>query len=199
MLLFGRRLTSRCTLFGLALTVASLSGCADDTATSSSATLSSSTTTTTTTTTATTITTTTTTTPTTTDPTTSTTTDPSGSGSGGGTTGVLPDPEPCAPKFCIDASSCCENPNHPGNGGCPNGPYPNNWACVNSQCMHGGCMGDADCIVPGFACLMVDDVGRCVAPCDDDNDCTAIHNMEKTLCIGVSATSNFCLENIPAP
>jgi len=121
----------------------------------------------------------------------------SGSGSEGGTTGVLPDPVPCVAEGCVVASDCCESPSHPGTE-CP-GAYPHSWTCEQSVCVHGGCATDADCVIPGFECLVVDGANRCVASCVTDSECKDLHNMPGTLCIGESASADFCLENIPPP
>lgn len=193
MLLLSRRLTHKYAFFGLALSTLGVCACADDVATASTSATQSSSSTTSSSSSTTTL-------PSTTDPPTTgepTTGDPSGSGSGGGTTGVLPDPDPCDAKPCAEAVDCCANANHPG-AVCP-GPYPNNWTCEQSLCVHGGCNVTADCVIDGFDCLQVGSIGRCVAPCITDQDCVELHNMPGTRCIGESATSNFCLEEIPAP
>lgn len=115
------------------------------------------------------------------------------------TTGYVPDPVSCNnPKPCDMGSDCCEGPVYD-EGPCP-GDFPNNWTCVNSQCVHEGCAQDSDCehqLAPDLKCRTVGTVKYCVLPCGNDDVCE--RNMPGTTCIGVSATTDFCLENVTAP
>lgn len=193
MLLSRRRVTLEYATIGLALCfVPGGSGCADDVGTSS-ATLSTTTTTSPPTTT---------TPPTTTLPTTTATSTPttSGGGSGGGTTGVLPDLVACPLEFqsCGSPEECCPNFGHPGSL-CPSGSYPDNWTCTTGQCRQGDCADDADCVIPRFECREVGGVNRCVAPCEENEECWDLHIMKNTKCIGVGETTGFCIEEIPSP
>ena len=122
-----------------------------------------------------------------------------GGGTGGGETGVLPDQEACALEFqsCVFAEECCPNYGHPGSL-CP-GPYPDMWTCTTGQCRQGDCTDHADCVIPGFECREVGGVNRCVAPCDENEDCWNLHIMKNTLCIGESESTGFCIEEIPPP
>src|SRR5690606_16054262 len=111
------------------------------------------------------------------------------------TSGYEPDPLPSGPKPCDGGEDCCPYPDHPTNL-CPNGDYPHNWACVGSECVQGGCSVDAECVLPGWVCRDVAGTKHCVAPCSSDQECVELHIMPGTRCIGVSATTDFCLEEI---
>lgn len=103
----------------------------------------------------------------------------------------------CEPKHCVENADCCEDREELAN--CPEGPYPNFWTCVNGDCRNDGCLDQSDCIISGLDCLVVNLIGYCVVPCvvvDDIDPCSDL--LPGTHCVGMSTTSNFCLEG-PLP
>lgn len=110
---------------------------------------------------------------------------------------VMYDPELCLGVECVEAGDCCGNLD-PAVSGCPNGPYPNTWTCEMGICKNGGCTSDDHCIDQRSVCRVVEGVGHCVVPCTVDNnfdDCEFF--LPGTHCIGLSATTNFCVEGLP--
>lgn len=121
--------------------------------------------------------------------------DPTTGAGDGDSTGYV-DQVPCDPEGCTSDADCCKSPVAVCGALAS---YANRWTCVSGDCVHGGCINNADCWSSGlnekWECHMIGSKKFCIHPCFTDADCVAKVKNQNTKCIGTTTTNTmYCAE-----